>query len=67
MISSKSVPDPFSGMKPEAEMCRVLVVPVPMMLAETLQLLEVSPAGRTYGLWKMTTDDLKVKSPWKLR
>ena len=50
----------------KAETRSVLVVPGPVLrtLPETFQLLAVSPALETGGLWKVTTDESKVKSPW---
>ena len=68
ILRLNSVPDPFSGVKSceKAEMRRVLIGPVPgRMLAETFQLVPVSPAPATYGGEKVTTVSSKVKSPWK--
>ena len=61
------MPDPFSGVKSseKAETRRTLIVPAPIMLAETFQLLAVSPADDTNGAEKVMTDESKVKSPWK--
>jgi hypothetical protein len=51
----KRIPHPFSGVKSseKAEIRRILAVgPVPFRIfAETFQLVEVSPAGNTNGLW----------------
>ena len=61
------VPEPESGTKlfEKAEMRSVLIEPVPgIMLLVTFQLLAVSPAPCVGVLWKVTTDWLKVKSPW---
>jgi hypothetical protein len=64
-----SNPDPFSGVKSseKADIRRILAVgPVPFrMFAETFQVLAVSPAACTNGLWNVTTVESKVKSPWK--
>src|SRR2546429_4490906 len=70
ILSSYSVPDPFSGTKAvlKAEMRRVLIVPGPVlrMLEETFQSETlVSPAPCTCGVAKVTTAESKVKSPWK--
>ena len=67
MFNWNRVPEPESGVKlfEKAEMRRVLIEPPPgIMLPETFQLLAVSPAPCTGVLWKVTTDELKVKSPW---
>ena len=68
ILKLNSVPDPFSGVKSceKAEMRRVLIGPPPgRMLAETFQLVPVSPAPFTYGGEKVQTVWSKVKSPWK--
>ena len=68
ILRLNSVPDPFSGVKSceKADMRRVLSVPVPgRILAETFQLVAVSPAPCTCGVEKLTTAESKVKSPWK--
>src|SRR5438128_5530257 len=70
ILSSNSVPDPFSGTNVpiNAEMRRVLVVPGPVlrMLEETFQYGSlVTPALCTCGVAKVTTAESKVKSPWK--
>ncbi len=66
MIKLKSVPEPLSGVKSseKADTRSTLIVPEPRMLAETFQLLAVSPAAWTNGVWKVTTVVSKVKSPW---
>jgi hypothetical protein len=62
----KSVPDPLSGVKSSenAETRSTLIGPEPRMLADTFQLLAVSPAAWTNGVWKVTMVESKVKSPW---
>jgi hypothetical protein len=69
MFRVKSVPVPDNGVDPsleKAEMRSVFTVPGPLFstLPETFQLFAVSPAGATGGLWKFTTLESKVKSPW---
>ena len=62
------VPEPESETKSfeKAETRSVLIGPPPgITLPETFQLLAVSPAADTGGLWKVTTVSSKVKSPWK--
>src|ERR1700730_8564496 len=60
------VPEPESGVKSfeKADTRRVLIVPAPKTLPVTFQLVAVSPAPDTGVLWKVTTDESKVKSPW---
>ena len=61
------VPEPESGVKSfeKADMRRVLIGPAPgMTFPDTFQLVAVSPADETGGLWKVTTVSSKVKSPW---
>ena len=61
------VPEPESGVKSfeKAEMRSVLIGPPPgITLPDTFQLVAVSPALETGGLWKVTTVSSKVKSPW---
>ena len=59
ILSSNSVPDPSRGMElfEEADTRRVLIVPGPVlrMVAETVQLVAVSPAACTNGGEKLTT------------
>ena len=58
--------DPFNGVKGDdkADMRRVLIVPVPIMLAATVQPGSlVSPARWTNGLANVMTLESKVKSP----
>ena len=67
IFSWKRVPEPESGAKfcEKADMRSVLIVPPPGRMApDTFQLLAVSPAPETGTLWKVSTDELKVKSPW---
>src|SRR6266446_958267 len=67
MFRLKRVPEPVSGVKSfeKAEMRRVLIGPPPgTTLADTFQLVAVSPAPETGGLWKVTTVSSKVTSPW---
>ena len=47
MITLKSVPEPFNGVKSseKAETRSTLIVPEPIMLAETFQLFAVKPAA----------------------
>ena len=62
-----NVPEPVSGVKSSenADTRRVLIGPGPgKMLADTFQLVAVSPAAWTNGEEKLTTDESKVKSPW---
>jgi hypothetical protein len=67
ILKLNSVPDPCSGVAPpfaKADMYRVLVGPNPdSMYAKMVQLLEMSPAGSTYGGDKVTTVSSKVNSP----
>jgi hypothetical protein len=69
ILRLNSNPDPFSGVKSseKAEMRRILipVAGIGRMFAETFQLLAVSPPEFTNGAEKVTTDESKVKSPWK--
>ena len=72
ILTLKSVPDPFNGVKSfeKAEMRRVLVVPGPLLrtFPDTFQLTPVSPApcvGPGEAVRKVTTAESKVKSPWK--
>ena len=61
------VPEPESGTKSfeNAEMRSVLIGPPPgITLPDTFQLVAVSPAVETGGVWKVTTVSSKVKSPW---
>lgn len=61
------VPEPDRGVKSceKADTRRVLMEPVPKStFPDTFQLLPVSPAPETGGSWKVTTVELKVKSPW---
>ena len=61
------VPEPDSGVKSfeKADTRSVLIVPAPgRTLPDTFQLLAVSPALDTGGLWKVTTVESNVKSPW---
>jgi hypothetical protein len=68
MFRLKSVPEPSNGVKSfeKAEIRRALVVPGPMfrMLEETFQLLAVRPAPEVPTLWKLTTAESNLKSPW---
>src|SRR5438128_12143248 len=67
MFRLNRVPEPESGVKSfeKAEMRRVLIGPPPgIMLPVTFQLLAVSPAPETGGIWKVATVSSKVKSPW---
>src|SRR5262245_35497153 len=59
-------PAPESGVKSfeKAETRSVLIVPAPITLPETFQLVPVRPAPDTGGFWKVTIDESKVKSPW---
>ena len=72
ILTLKSVPVPFSGVKSfeKADMRRVLVVPGPLLitLLETFQLTAVSPAacvGPGEVVRKVHTAESKRKSPWK--
>ena len=67
ILRTKRVPEPESGVKSleKADRRRILIWPVPMTFDETFQLLAVSPEGDDAGLAKVTTDESKVKSPWK--
>ena len=67
MFSWNRVPEPDMGVKSfeKADTRSVLIVPPPgRTLPDTFQLEPVSPAPDTGGLWKVTIDELKVKSPW---
>ena len=67
MFRLKRVPEPESGVKSfeKAEMRSVLIGPPPgITLPDTFQLVAVSPAVDTGGLWKVTIVSSKVKSPW---
>ena len=67
MFRLNRVPEPERGVKSfeKAEMRRVLIGPPPgTTLPDTFQLVAVSPAVDTGGLWKVTTVSSKVKSPW---
>src|SRR5436190_18806492 len=67
MFRLKRVPEPESGVKSfeKAEMRSVLIGPPPATtFPDTFQLVAVSPATDTGGLWKVTTVWSKVKSPW---
>jgi hypothetical protein len=58
---------PANGVKEpiNAEIRRVRMVPVPMMLPETFQFGSlVRPPRWTYGLLKVITVESNVKSPW---
>ena len=71
ILRLNNVPDPFNGAAPrsseKAETRRVFIVPGPVFstVAETFQLVAVSPAPATGGLAKLTIAESKVKSPWK--
>ena len=67
ILSWNRVPDPESGAKSfeKADTRRVLIVPVPRTLPVTFQFAAVRPALCTGGFEKLTTDESKVKSPWK--
>src|SRR5450432_3638684 len=67
MFRWNRVPEPESGVKSfeKAEMRSVLIGPPPgRTLPDTFQLLPVSPAPEIGGLWKVTIEELNVKSPW---
>ena len=67
MFRLNRVPEPERGVESfeKADMRSVLIGPPPgIMLPDTFQLLAVSPAADTGGLWKVTTVWSKVKSPW---
>ena len=67
MFRLNRVPEPESGVESfeKAEMRRVLIGPPPgITFPDTFQLVAVSPAADTGGLWKVTTVSSKVKSPW---
>src|SRR5438552_18759951 len=67
MFRLNRVPEPESGVESfeKAEMRRVLIGPPPgRMLPDTFQLLAVSPAADTGGLWKVTAVWAKVQSTW---
>ena len=67
MFRLNRVPEPESAVESveKAEMRRVLIGPPPgRMLPDTFQLVALSPADDTGGLWKVTTVWSKVKSPW---
>ena len=59
ILRLNSVPDPFSGERSfeKADTRSVFIVPGPVlrMFEETFQLVAVSPAPETGGLWKVTT------------
>ena len=61
------VPDPERGVEvfEKAEMRSVLIVLAPIIFALTFQLLAVNPAPEAGVPWKVTTEESKVKSPWK--
>ena len=69
MFKLKRVPEPNRGVKPSFEkpdIRKVLIGPPPgRTLADTFQLLAVSPADVAGGFWKVATVESKVKSPWK--
>ena len=69
ILSSNSVPEPFSGTKvlEKADIRRVLIVlEVARMFAETFQFGSlVSPALWARVVSKVTTVESKLKSPWK--
>jgi len=72
ILTLKSVPIPFSGVKSfeKAEMRNVFIVPGPLlrMLPDTFQLTAVRPAacvGPGEAPRKVTTAESKRKSPWK--
>ena len=67
MFRLNRVPEPESGVKSfeKAEMRSVLIGPPPgITLPDTFQLLALSPAVDTGGLWKVMIVSSKVKSPW---
>ena len=67
MFRWNKVPEPESGVKSfeKADTRRILIGPGPgRTLPDTFQLPPVSPALETGGLWKVTTVESKVKSPW---
>ena len=67
MFRLYKVPEPDSGVKSfeKAETRSVLIGPGPgRTFPDTFQLLAVSPALDTGGLWKVTTVESNVKSPW---
>ena len=67
MFRLNRVPEPESGVKSfeKADMRRVLIGPPPgRMFPDTFQLPAESPALDTGVLWKVTTEESKVKSPW---
>src|SRR5450755_376983 len=67
MFRLNRIPKPDSGVESfeTADMCSVLIGPGPgRTLPDTFQLPPVSPALDTGGLWKVTTVESKVKSPW---
>ena len=69
ILRLNNVPDPFNGVWSceKADRRRILVVPGPLLIMLPLQtqLLDVSPAGATAVLAKLTIAESKVKSPWK--
>ena len=67
ILSSNNVPEPDNGVTSfeKADTRRVLIVPVPRIFPATFQFPPVRPAFCTGGLEKVTTDESKVKSPWK--
>src|SRR5438445_581957 len=67
MFRLKKVPESDSGVESfeKAAMRSVLIGPAPgRTLPDTFQFVAVSPALDTGVLWKVTTDESKVKSPW---
>ena len=67
MFRLNNVPEPESGVKSfeNADIRNVLIGPPPgRTFPVTFQFVPVSPAPDTGGLWKVTTDESKVKSPW---
>ena len=72
ILTLKSVPIPFSGVKSfeKAEMRSVFIVPGPLLrtFPDTFQLTPVSPAacvGPGEVVRNVTTAESKRKSPWK--
>ena len=66
MFRWNKVPEPAIGVKSfeKPDTRNVLIVPPPgRTLPDTFQLLPVSPAPDTGGLWKLTIEELNVKSP----
>src|SRR5438132_5176550 len=62
-----NVPDPERGVEvvEKAEIRNVLIVLAPVTFPLTFQLVAVNPAGDAGVPWKVTTEESKVKSPWK--